>query len=81
MALIARTIQQGADLGDESLALLWVGAAELRRHEANQTPQCPAWLYLGPGDRRTGGLALCGANLLAQRGGDVRAKGGRPPVR
>jgi hypothetical protein len=108
MALIARTIQPGADLGDESLALLRVGAAEqlvgllprqlepvqrpadglaaeataeLRLHEANQTPQCPAWLYLGPGDRRTGGLALCGANLLAQRGGDVRAKGGRPPVR
>src|SRR4051794_13357116 len=103
MALIARPIQQRADLGDESLPLLRLGAteqlvrllprqlepvqrpadglaaeatAELRLHEANQTPQRPAWLYLGPSDRRTGGLALCGANLLAKRGGDVRAKGG-----
>ena len=108
MALIARAIQQRADLGDESLPLLRLGAAEqlvgllprqlepvqraadglaaaaageLRLHEANQTPQRPAWLYLGSGDWRTGRLALRGANLLAKRGGDFGAKGGRPPVR
>src|SRR5947209_267764 len=108
VALIARPIQQRADLGNESLALLRLGAAEqlvrllprqlepvqrpadglaaaataeLRLHEANQTPQRPTRLYLGSGDRRTGRLALCGANLFAKRGGDVRAKGGRPPVR
>src|SRR5690349_4789596 len=103
MTLIARTIQQRADLGDESLAFLWVGAAEqlmrllprqleplqraadgfaavavaeLLPHEANQTAQRPAWLYRGSGNRRTGRLAFCGANLLAKRGGNIRAKGG-----
>jgi hypothetical protein len=56
-------------------------AAELRLHEANQTSQRPAWRYLRPSDRRTGGLAFCGANPLAKRGGNIGAKGGRPPVR
>ena len=56
-------------------------AAELRLHEANQTPQRPAWLYLCPSDRRTGGLTLRGANLLAKRGGNSGTKGGRPPLR
>jgi len=108
MALIACAIQQRADLGDESLAFLWIGAAEqfvgllprqlepvqraadglaaeaaaeLLPHEANQTPQRPARLYLSASNWRTGRLALRGANLLAQRGGDIGAKGGRPPVR
>ena len=108
MLLIARTIQQRADLGDESLPLFGVGAteqlvgllprqlepvqraadglaakaaAELLSHEANQTPQRPARLYIGTGEGRTGRLVLRGANLLAQRGGNIRAKGGRPPVR
>src|SRR4051812_43222782 len=108
MALIARPIQQRADLGNESLPVLRVGAAEqlvgllprqlepvqcaadglaaaaaakLRLHEANQTPQRPAWLYLRSGDRWTGRLALGGTDLLAQRGGNLWTKGGRPPVR
>jgi hypothetical protein len=108
MTLIARTIQQCADLGDESLPLLRVGAAEqlgglLPRQlepvqraadglaaeaaaeflspEANQTPQRPARLYLGSGDRRTRRLAFRGANLLAKCDGNIGAKGGRPPVR
>jgi hypothetical protein len=108
VALIARTIQQRADLGDEGLPLLWVSAAEplvrllprqlepvqraadgltavaaaeLLLHEANQTPQRPAWLYIGSDDGRTGRLAFGGAHLLAKCGGDIRAKGGRPPVR
>src|SRR4051794_41625619 len=108
MALIARAIQQGADLGDKRLPFLRVGATEqlvrllprqlepvqraadglaaaaaakLRLHEASQTPQRPAWLYIGSGNRRTGRLTLRGADLLAKRGGDVRAKGGRPPLR
>src|SRR5690349_15426575 len=108
MALIARTIQQRANLGDESLPFLRLGAAEqlvgllprqlepvqrtadgfaaeaaakLLPHEANQTSQRPAWLYLCPNDRRPGGLAFCSANLLAKCGGNIRAKGGRPPVR
>jgi len=123
MALIARTIQQRADLGDESLPFLRIrprsglmpcqavsrlgaaeplvgllprqlepvqraadglaakAAAELLSHEANQTPQRPARLYIGTGEGRTGRLVLRGANLLAQRGGNIRAKGGRPPVR
>ena len=56
-------------------------AAELRLHKANQTPQRPAWLYFGPSDRRAGCLMLRGTDLLAKRGGNIRAKGGRPPVR
>src|SRR5690348_14022513 len=102
MALIARTIQQRADLGDESLPFLRLGAAEqlvgllprqlepvqraadglaakaaaeLLSHEANQTPQRPARLYIGTGEGRTGRLAVCGANLLAKRGGNIGAKG------
>jgi hypothetical protein len=108
MALIAGRIQQGGNLGDESLPLLRIGAtgqlvgllprqlepvqrpadgfaaeaaAKLRPHQASQTPQRPTWLYLGSGDGRTGRLVLRGANLLAKRGGDSGAKGGRPPVR
>ena len=108
MALIARPIQQRADLGDESLPLLRIGtteqlagllprqlepvqcpadglaaeaAAKLRLHKANQTPQRPAWLYLRSGDWRAGCLMLRGADLLAQRGGDIGTKGGRPPLR
>ena len=108
MALIARTIQQRADLGDESLPFLRVSAAEqlvrllprqrepvqcpanglaaeaaaeLLLHEANQTPQRPAWLDISSDDGRTARLAFCGANLLAKRGGNLRTKGGRPPLR
>jgi hypothetical protein len=108
MALITRTVQQRADLGEESFPLLRVGeaeqlvrlfprqlepvqcpadglaaeaAAKLRLYEVNQTPQRPPWLYLGSGDRRAGRLVLRGANLLAERGGDIGTKGGRPPLR
>src|SRR5690349_12516456 len=123
MALIARTIQQRADMGDESLPFLRIrprsglmpcqavsrlgaaeplvgllprqlepvqraadglaaeAAAKLRPHETNQTPQRPTWLYLGSSDRWTGRLAFCGANLLAKCGGNIGAKGGRPPLR
>src|SRR4051812_12390079 len=56
-------------------------AAKLRLHEASQTPQRPAWLYRGSGDRRTGRLVLRGADLITKRGSDVGTKGGRPPVR
>jgi hypothetical protein len=108
VALVARTVQQRANLGDESLPLLRLSPAEqlmgllprqlepvqrtadglaaeaatkLRLRKANQTPQRPAWLYIGSGDRRTGRLALRGTDLLAKRGSDIRTKGGRPPVR
>ena len=108
VVLIARAIQQGADLGNESLPLLSIGtteqlvgllprqlepvqragdglaaeaAAELLLHKADQTPQRPAWLYIGFGDWRTGCLVLRGANLRAKRGGNIGTKGGRPPLR
>src|ERR1700759_3398525 len=95
MALIARAVQQRADLRDKSLPLLRIGAteqlvgllprqlepvqrtadglaaeaaAELLPHEANQTPQRPAWLYLGSSDWRTGRLASGGCLWLAKRG-------------
>ena len=63
----------------DGLAATAVG--ELRLHEIDQTPQRPTWLYFGSGDRRTGCLVVRGADLLAKCGGDIRAKGGRPPVR
>ena len=108
MALVARAVQQRADLSNKSLPLLGLGAAEplagflpgqlepvqhaadglaadaaaeLRLHKADQAPQRPARLYRGSGDRRTGRLALCGANLLAKRGGNIGTKGRRPPLR
>jgi hypothetical protein len=108
MALIACTIQQRADLGDESLPFPRVSAAEqlvrflprqlepvqrapdglaaetaakLLLHKADQTPQRPARLYIGSGDRRSGRLAFGGANLLAKRCGNFWTKGGRPPLR
>jgi hypothetical protein len=56
-------------------------AAKLRLHEANQTPQRPAWLYRCPNDRWAGSLVLRGTDLIAKCGGDVRTKWGRPPVR
>jgi len=56
-------------------------AGELRLHEVNQTPQRPAWLYRRSSDWRTGRLVLRGADLLAKCGGNIWAKGGRPPVR
>ena len=56
-------------------------AAKLRLHEASQTPQRPAWLYLGSGERWTGRLMLRGADLITECSGNVGAKGGRPPVR
>ena len=123
MALIARTVEQRADLSNEGLSLLWIrprsglmpcqavsrlgateqlmgllprqpepvqraadglaaeAAAKLLLHKADQAPQRPARLYIGTGEGRTGRLVLRGANLLAQRGGNIWAKGGRPPVR
>src|SRR5690242_2643839 len=108
MTLIACTVQQRADLGDESLPLLRIGAAEqlvgllprqlepvqraadglaaeaaakLLLHKADQAPQRPARLYIGASDGRTGRLTFCGTNLLAQRGSNLRTKGGRPPLR
>src|SRR4051794_41981017 len=108
MALIARTIQQRADLGNESLPLLRISpteqrvgllprqlepvqraadglaaaaAVKLRLHEASQTPQRPAWLYIGPGNRRTGRPTLRGADLLPKPGGGLGTKGGGPPLR
>src|SRR3954467_775534 len=128
MALIAPTIQRGADLGDEGLALLRIrprsglmpcqavsrlgateplvrllpgqlepvqgpadglaaaAAAKLRLHEANHTPQRPAWLYLRSGDRWTGRLALGGrtcspsaAAISGRRGGGHRCAGTSTP--
>ena len=56
-------------------------AGELRLHKASQTPQRPAWLYIGSGDRRAGCLALRGTDLFAKCGSNIGAKGVRPPVR
>ena len=108
MALVACAVQQWADLGDEGLPLVRIGATEqfagllprqlepvqrpanslaaaaaakLLLHKANETPQRPTRLYLRSGDGRAGCPMLRGTDLLAKRGGDIRTKGGRPPVR
>lgn len=49
-------------------------------HEPGQAPQGPAWLRISPGYGWAGGMLLRGADGLAEGGGDVWAKGGRPPV-
>ena len=57
------------------------GPAELFTDPANQTAQRPARRWIGAGYRRGGGGALGGTDRLAKAGFDLRAKGGRPPVR
>ncbi len=101
-------VQQGADLFDEGVPPLGIGAAqqllgllprqaqpvqgsadgftaaqaaEPRLHEANQPLQRPAGFRVGAGHGRRGCFLLGCADLCAERGCDVRAKGGRPPVR
>jgi hypothetical protein len=56
-------------------------AAETRLHEADQPLQRPAWFRVDAGDRWAGRFLLGRADLCAERGCDVRAKGGRPPLR
>ena len=57
------------------------GPAEPLAHPADQTPQGPARRRIGTGYRRSGGGSLGGTDRLAKTGLDLRAKGGRPPVR
>jgi len=56
-------------------------AAKPRQREADQPLQCLAWFRIGAGYGRRGCFLLGGADLCAERGCEVRAKGGRPPVR
>ena len=56
-------------------------AAEPRLHEADQPLQRPAGFRVGTGDGRRGCFLLGCPNFCAECGCDVRAKGGRPPVR
>lgn len=56
-------------------------AAKPRLHEADQALQRPAWFRVGAGDGWAGRVLLGRADLCAERGCDVRAKGGRPSVR
>ena len=56
-------------------------AAKPRLHEADQPLQRPAGFRVGAGDGWAGRVLLGCADLCAEGGCDVRAKGGRPPVR
>ena len=56
-------------------------AAKPRLHEADQPLQRPAGFRVGAGDGWAGRVPLGCADLCAEGGCDVRAKGGRPPVR
>lgn len=68
-------VQGGAD------ALAATAPAKPVPHEPRQAPQGPAWLRISPGYGWAGGLLLRGADGLTKGRGDLRAKGGRPPVR
>ena len=70
-----QAMQGGAD------RLAAAGPAELLTDPANQTAQRPARRWIGSGYRRGCGGALGGTDCLAEAGLDLRAKGGRPPVR
>src|SRR3954447_8562073 len=55
--------------------------AEALADPADQTAQGPAWRWISPFDGRSGCPALGGAARITKRCCDLRAKGGRPPVR
>ena len=70
-----QAMQGGAD------RLAAAGSAEPLAHPADQTAQRPAWRRIGAGYGRSCGGALGGTDCLAEAALDLRAKGGRPPVR
>jgi hypothetical protein len=57
------------------------GSAEPLAHPADQTPQGPARRRIGSGYGWGRSRALGGTDCFAKGGFDLRAKGGRPPVR
>ena len=58
-----------------------IEAVKPRLHEPDQTLERPAWLGVRPGYGQRGCLLLGRPDFGAERGGDLWAKGGRPPVR
>ena len=70
-----QAMQGGAD------RLAAAGPAEPLAHPADQTPQGPARWRIGSGYRRSCGGSLGRTDCLAEACLDLRAKGGRPPVR
>ena len=71
----AEPVQGGAD------SLAAARAGEPRPHPADQPLERPARLRIGAGYRRPGCLSLSSADRRTERGLDLGAKGGRPPVR
>ena len=71
----AELVQGGAD----GLAATWAGKP--RPHPADQPLERPARLRVGAGYQRPGRVSLGGADRRTERGLDLGAKGGRPPVR
>lgn len=69
-----QTVQSGPD------RLATTAQAKVLVHPADQAPQRPSGRGIGTGYRGCGG-APSGADDGAKGGFDVRAKGGRPPVR
>jgi hypothetical protein len=70
-----KSVQGGADRRAAA------DTAEALSHPSDQAPECPAWLRISPGYRGTGRFLLGCTDFFAERGLDVGAKGGRPPVR
>src|ERR1700712_2119432 len=56
-------------------------AAKLRPHQPDPAAQRPAWLRISADYRRAGCLLLRGAHFVIEGGGNLGAKGGRPPLR
>src|SRR4051794_32147580 len=71
----SQAMQSGAD------RLATAGPAEPLAHPADQTAQRPARRRIGASYGWGRGGALGGTDRLAKGGFDLRAKGGRPPVR
>jgi hypothetical protein len=78
LGLLPRQVQPAQGAAD---GLTAATASEPFAHERDQTPQCPAWFWIGPGYGWCGCCLPSSTDFFAKRCFDLRAKGGRPPVR
>ena len=70
-----KAVQGGAD------RLAAVEAGEALLHQSDQAAKRPAWLRISPGYGWAGRFLAGRTDCFAERGLDVWAKGGRPPLR
>src|SRR3569623_150534 len=78
LGFLPRQVQSPKGAAD---GLTAVAASEPLASERDQTSECPAWFRIGPGYGWCGCGLPGGMDVVAKRVFDLRAKGGRPPVR